>query len=398
MRPPRSLAALRSSGGAAPACPSGPPHFKPLEPFWLAAKRMNPHALDPMIDLRSDTLTRPTPAMRAFIASAEVHDALIDVDPTVDRLERLTAEVLGKEAAIFMPSGSMTNQIAIRLHCDRGSEFLCDAHAHVYNLEQAAFAQLSGLVARTLESDLGVLEVDQLRPLIRPDSLNCVRTRLVCLENTHNRFGGRIFPQNKVVAICDWARQNGLATHVDGARLWNAAVASGVSEAELAAPFDSVSVCYSKGLGAPVGSVLAGPADFIREAHRARKLFGGAMRQAGIIAAGALYALQHHRSRLSEDHENAQRLGQAVAQCEPLAIPGETIQTNIVAAQVDPAWGTAAEFVQQLHGQGVRCFAIAPQVIRLVTHLDVSAAQIDQAGEVLKRVSERGPVKPARSS
>ena len=344
-----------------------------------------------MIDLRSDTVTRPTPAMRRFIAEAEVNDALIDVDPTVDRLEKLTAELLGKEAAIFMPSGSMTNQIAIRLHCDRGSEFLCDANAHVYNLEQAAFAQLSGLVARTVESDLGVLRVEQLRPLVRPDNLHCVRTRLVCLENTHNRFGGRIFPQQHISEICDWARQQGLATHVDGARLWNAAVASGVSEAELAAPFDSVSVCFSKGLGAPVGSALAGSAEFIREAHRARKLFGGAMRQAGIIAAGALYALQYHRSRLAQDHAHAQRLGEAASQCESLSIMGGSVQTNIVAINIDPSWGTADRFVAALKEHGLSCFAIGPQAIRLVTHLDVSPEQIEQACDILRRVAERSP-------
>lgn len=342
-----------------------------------------------MIDLRSDTVTRPTPAMRRFIATAEVNDALIDVDPTVDRLEKMTAEVLGKESAIFMPSGSMTNQIAIRIHCDRGSEFICDANSHVYNYEQAAFAQLSGLVARTVESRFGVLEVEQLHPLIRADNLHFVRTRLVCLENTHNRFGGRIFPQDKLIEICDWARQQRLATHVDGARLWNASVATGRSEAELAAPFDSVSVCFSKGLGAPVGSVLAGPSGFIREAHRARKLFGGAMRQAGIIAAGALYALQHHRQRLALDHENAQRLGEAIGQCEPLSVIGDSIHTNIVAVNIDPAWGTAAEFVDLLQHHGILCFAIGPQSFRLVTHLDVSAEQIEQACQILRQVAQQ---------
>ncbi len=352
-----------------------------------------------MIDLRSDTVTRPTPAMRQFIAAAEVGDALIDVDPTVDRLEKMTAEVLGKEAAIFMPSGSMTNQIAIRIHCDRGSEFICDANSHVYNYEQAAFAQLSGLVARTVESQFGVLEVQQLQPLVRADNLHFVRTRLVCLENTHNRYGGRIFPQDKIVSICDWAREQGLTTHVDGARLWNAAVATGLSEAELAAPFDSVSVCFSKGLGAPVGSILAGPRDFVREAHRARKLFGGAMRQAGIIAAGALYALQHHRQRLTLDHEHAQRLGEAIDQCELLSVMGNSIHTNIVAVNIDPAWGTAAQFVDTLKQQGVDCFAIGPQSLRMVTHLDVSAEQIEQVCQILCRVAEQSPlVQPATLS
>jgi threonine aldolase len=344
-----------------------------------------------MIDLRSDTVTRPTPAMRRAIAEADVNDDLIDVDPTVDRLEKLTAELLGKEAAIYMPSGSMTNQIAIRVHCDRGTEFLCDANSHVYNYEQAAFAQLSGVVARTVESQHGVLEPEQLFPLIRPINLHFVRTRLVCLENTHNRAGGRIFPQEKIERICRWAAEHGLRSHVDGARLWNAAVATGLSEAELSAPFDSVSVCYSKGLGAPVGSGLAGTREFIAEAKRARKLFGGAMRQAGIIAAGALHALLHHRERLAEDHEHARRLGATVADCEPLAVIGGDVQTNIVAVTIDPHWGTAAEFAGRLKSRGVDSFVIGPQSIRLVTHLDVSSSQIDQACEAIRRVADLTP-------
>lgn len=345
-----------------------------------------------MIDLRSDTVTRPTPEMRQAIATAEVGDALIDVDPTVDRLEKMTAELLGKEAAIFMPSGSMTNQIAIRIHCDRGTEFICDDNSHVYNYEQAAFAQLSGIVARTVPSRHGVIELEQVQGLIRPINLHFVRTKLICLENTHNRTGGRIFPQDKIVGICDWAHENGLATHVDGARLWNAAVATGMSEAELAAPFDTVSVCFSKGLGAPVGSILAGTREFITEAHRARKLFGGAMRQAGILAAGAVYALDHHRSRLAEDHHHAQILGEAIRQCEPLSILGDDIHTNIIAVSVVPSWGTAAQFVETLKQNGIDCFAFGPQSLRLVTHLDISPAQIREGCEILRRVAEQSPL------
>ncbi|TVQ00949.1 MAG: aminotransferase class I/II-fold pyridoxal phosphate-dependent enzyme [Planctomycetaceae bacterium] len=344
-----------------------------------------------MIDLRSDTVTRPTAAMRKFIAEAEVGDDMIDVDPTVERLEKLTAELLGKEAAIFMPSGSMTNQIAIRLHCDRGCEFICDSNSHVYNYEQAAFAQLSGIVARTVDSRHGVIEPEQMDGLIRPINLHFVRTRLVCLENTHNRAGGRIFPQDKVERICRWAHENGLRTHVDGARLWNAAAATGKSVAELSEPFDSVSVCYSKGLGAPVGSGLAGTREFIAEARRARKLFGGAMRQAGMIAAGALYALLHHRERLVEDHEHARRIGDTVARCEPLSVIGGEVETNIVAVAVDPSWGTAAQFADSLRGGGVDSFVIGPQSIRLVTHLDLSSGRIDEACEIIRRVADGVP-------
>lgn len=339
------------------------------------------------IDLRSDTVTKPTPAMRQAIFEAEVGDDVIDVDPTVERLEQLTAELLGKEAALFMPSGSMSNQIAIRVHCDRGSEFLCEADCHVYHYEQGAFAQLSGLVAHTVAGQGGVLQVEQLQGLIRPENEHMVRTRLVSLENTHNRWGGRIQPQEEVERICQWARSNGLRSHLDGARLWNAAAASGSSEQALSEPFDSVSVCFSKGLGAPVGSALAGTSELIREARRARKLFGGGMRQAGILAAAALYALQHHRERLVEDHQHARLLGEACRQCEPLSIRGDRIDTNIVICEIDPDWGTAHQMVAQLAAQGIRSLAIGAQAIRFVTHLDVTRTQIDTACEIIRSVA-----------
>ena len=349
-----------------------------------------------MIDLRSDTVTRPTPGMRRFMAEADVGDDLIDIDPTVRRLEAMTADLLGKEAAIYMPSGSMTNQIAIRVHCDRGTEFICDGNSHIYNYEQAAFAQLSGLVARTVESKCGVMEPEQIFPLLRPVNLHFVRTRLVCLENTHNRAGGRVYPQDKVLRICRWAAENGLLSHVDGARLWNASVATGLSVEELARPFDSVSVCFSKGLGAPVGSALAGTREFVAEAKRARKLFGGAMRQAGIIAAGALYGLMHHRERLIEDHHHAKRLGEAVMSCRALSIlGGGEIETNIVAIAIDPDWGTATQFAGALKDAGVDSFVIGPQSIRLVTHLDVPSAEIGRACEIIRRVADRPPMPTA---
>jgi threonine aldolase len=229
----------------------------------------------PPIDLRSDTVTRPSPEMRAAIANAEVNDDVIDVDPTCDQLQKLTAEILGKEAALFMPSGTMTNQVGVRIHCKPGDEFICEAGCHIYNYEQGAFAQLSGVVAKTVEGKAGVLHVDQLRGLIRPENDHLVRTRLVCLENTHNRGAGKIQPHENVVAICQWAHESGLATHLDGARLWNAAAVTGISEAEWCKHFDTVSVCYSKGLGAPVGSALAGPKEFIVRARKVRKIFGG---------------------------------------------------------------------------------------------------------------------------
>jgi len=345
--------------------------------------------MDPRIDLRSDTVTRPTAGMRRAMAEAEVGDDVIDIDPSTELLQRRVAEMLGKEAAIFMPSGSMTNQIAIRVHCSPGDEFLCETDCHVYNYEQAAFAQLSGLVARTIQGVHGRLKREQFVGMVRPAADHLVRTRLVCLENTHNRGGGTVQSYEEVEAICQWARANHLATHLDGARLWNASIASGISEGQWSQHFDTISVCFSKGLGAPVGSVLAGPADFIKRCRRARKLFGGGMRQCGIIAAAALYALDHHRERLVEDHAHAQLLGGAVRQAPGLTLdPGE-VETNIVVFRVHPNLGTAAEFVAALEREGVRAMVFGPQTIRCVTHLDVDREDIQAACEAIERVAGR---------
>ncbi len=336
------------------------------------------------IDLRSDTVTKPTREMRQAMANADVGDDVIGTDPTVELLQSRIAEILGKEAALFMPSGSMTNQIAIRVHCRPGDEFICEADCHVYNYEQAAYAQLSGVATRTVPGTAGVLHVDQLRSLIRPDNEHQVRTRLVCLENTHNRGAGAIQPFENVVEICNWAHANGLQTHLDGARLFNAAVATGIPEIRWAENFDSVSVCFSKGLGAPVGSALVGSSDFIKQARRARKLFGGAMRQVGILAAGALYGLEHHRKRLCDDHENAQLLANTIRSTDGLTLEPDRVQTNIVIFKVDPAVGTASHFVSRLARLNVGALAVGPQKVRLVTHLDVNRQQIEVACAALQ--------------
>jgi threonine aldolase len=343
----------------------------------------------PLIDLRSDTVTRPTAAMRAAMAAAEVGDDVIDVDPTVERLQRLSAEMLGTEAAIYMPSGSMTNQIAIRLHCQPGDEFICEADCHIYNYEQAAFAQLSGVATRTVQGDAGVLHVDQLRDLIRPANDHMVRTRLVTLENTHNRGAGRIQPYENVVQICAWAESHGLRRHLDGARLFNASVATGIPPADWSRHFDTVSVCFSKGLGAPVGSALAGPRELIQLARRHRKVFGGGMRQAGIIAAGALYALEHHIDRLADDHATARILADAIRQSAGLRLDPEQVDTNMVIFRVDPALGTAADMVGALRERGVLVLATSPVKIRAVTHLDVDEAQVRRAGQIIQEVAEQ---------
>ncbi len=334
------------------------------------------------IDLRSDTVTQPCKAMRQAIAEADVGDDVICKDPTVEALQDHVAEMLGKEAAIFMPSGSMTNQIAIRLHCQPGDEFLCEADCHVYNYEQAAFAQLSGIVARTIQGKHGVLEPEQFIGKVRPAGDHLVHTRLVCLENTHNRGGGTVQPLEYVDAICKWAHTSGLTTHLDGARLFNAVVATGIEARRWSEGFDSVSVCFSKGLGAPIGSALAGSREFIKRARRARKLFGGGMRQVGILAAGALYALRHNISRLEEDHQNAKILADAIGQTPGLKLDPEP-QTNIVVVYVDPTLGTASQFAQSLAGQGIGVMPFGPQHIRMVTHLDVSREQAEKAASII---------------
>jgi threonine aldolase len=326
--------------------------------------------------------------MREAMAAAEVADDVIDFDPTTRRLEETTAELLGKEAALFMPSGTMTNQIGIRLHCRPGDEFMCEYQSHVYLYEQGAFAQLSQLVAHTIHGDFGVLDVEQLKPCLRMESDHSVRTRLVCLENTHNRGSGRVFPLDKINAISDWAHENDLMMHLDGARLWNAAAETKIPERTWAAGFDSVSVCFSKGLGAPVGSCLAGTKEFIHRARRARKLFGGGMRQSGVLAAAALYALEHHRGRLLEDHVHARMLADAVRECDGLTLLPDQIDTNIVIFKVDPRIETAAGFLARLQNLGVTALVTGPHTLRLVTHLDVSTDQIQQACKAIESVAQ----------
>lgn len=340
-----------------------------------------------MIDLRSDTVTRPTAGMREAMYRAEVGDDVIDVDPTLDQLQKRTAELLGKQAAIFMPSGTMTNQIALRVHCSPGDEFLCDSDCHIYNYEQGAFAQLSGLVAKTIQGKQGVLTLDDLQGAVRPINEHMVQTRLLCLENTHNRGSGKVQPQSHVEQVCKWAHGSGLQTHLDGARLFNASVATGLSLKDLAAPFDSVSVCFSKGLGAPIGSCLAGTHELVSKARRARKLFGGGMRQVGVVASAALYAMDHHVERLAIDHAHAKLLAQAVREFDFLKVMGDEPETNILIFHVSERWGTAQKFASDLEKQGVRVMAFSPVAIRMVTHLDVSHDQIQRACEAIRSVA-----------
>src|SRR5262245_27380535 len=346
------------------------------------------------IDLRSDTVTRPTPGMRAAMHAAEVGDDVFREDPTVNALEERVAALLGKEAALFVPSGTMSNQAGIRAHTQPGDELLCDANAHIYLYEAGGPAVLSGVTCRTVEGDCGVLDVTQLEGKVRPINDHMVRTRLVCLENTHNRGGGRVYPLEKIQAIHAWARQHNLLMHLDGARLWNAVVATGVAPATWAGYFDSVSVCFSKGLGAPVGSALAGGRDFIARARRVRKLFGGGMRQAGVLAAAALYALAHHVQRLAEDHANARVIAQALADTPGLRLTPPEVETNLIWFEADPDLGGAREVADALKQRGVLVHVAGPQTLRACTHLDVSAAQAERAADVVRRALAR--LAPAR--
>jgi threonine aldolase len=343
-----------------------------------------PHAL---LDFRSDTVTRPTPAMRKAMAEAEVGDDVFGDDPTVNRLQTRVAEFLGKEAAIFVPSGTMSNLIGVRLHCKPGDEFLCEAGCHIYNFEQAGYAQLSGVAARPVEGRHGVLCAEQFEDLIRPENAHYSRTRMVALENTHNRGGGRIQPYATVEAICRWAHRHGLTAHLDGARLLNAAVATGIEVTRWTGHFDTVSVCFSKGLGAPVGSVLAGPRDWIAEAVRHRKVLGGGMRQAGVLAAAALFALEHHVERLAEDHANGQCLAEGIRGIDVLRLDPPEVDTNLVFFHVDPSWGSAAEFSAELGRRGLLMLPTGRTMIRAATHLDVDREDVLRALGILKQVA-----------
>ena len=336
-----------------------------------------------VLDFRSDTVTRPTAAMRAAMAAAEVGDDVFGDDPTVHRLQHHVAALLGKEAALFVPSGTMSNLIAVRCHCRPGDELICEAGAHVFNHEQAGYAQIAGVAARTVVGERGVLRLAQIEPLVRPPNAHFARTRLVCIENTHNRGGGSVQPFDQVTAICRWAGGCGLATHLDGARLFNAEAASGIAAAEWAEPFDTVNVCFSKGLGAPAGSALAGPRELIETAHRHRKVLGGGMRQAGVLAAAALHALEHHRARLGDDHAHAQRLAEGIRPIEGLELVYDPVETNIVFFRVAASLGTAAEFSAALRRQGLLMAADGPQTIRALTHLDVTPDDVEQALAIL---------------
>jgi threonine aldolase len=337
------------------------------------------------VDLYSDTLTRPTAEMRRFMCEAEVGDEQKHEDPTVNLLQEMVAELLGKDAALFLPSGTMCNEIAMRVHCRHGEEMLAHRTAHPIHFEGGGPAALAGVNVQGLDGPRGQYDAATLEAAIRPDNRHMPRSRLVWVEQTSNLGGGSVWPLEKVHAVTEVARRRGLATHMDGARLMNAVVASGVPARQWAAPFDSAWIDFTKGLGAPVGAAIAGSRDFIAEAWRCKQQMGGAMRQAGIIAAGGIYALRHHVKRLADDHANAKRLAEGLAALPGIAIDPATVETNLVFFDLTGALDAGAA-VERMLARGIRMGALGPRTVRAVTHLDVSAEGIERALEAARAV------------
>jgi threonine aldolase len=341
---------------------------------------VQPHS--PVVDLRSDTVTRPTPGMRRAIAEAVVGDDVFGDDPTVQALERRVAELAGKAAALFVPSGTMGNQIAVHCHTEPGDEVLLEAESHVFLYEQGGVAANSGALAHIVTGERGAIAPEQLAAAIRGEDDHNARLKLVCVENTHNRRGGAIVPLERLRALGAVAREHGVRVHLDGARLWNASVATGIPIAAWAETADTVMMCFSKGLGAPVGSILVGPADLIRKARRVRKRWGGGMRQVGILAAACAYALDHHVARLAEDHARARRLAEGFARAPGVRVTAP--DTNILYVTLEhPALDPAA-LIEALGRQGVRLSRFGPRLLRAITHLDIDDAGLDRAIEAFQ--------------
>jgi threonine aldolase len=341
-----------------------------------------------LIDLRSDTVTRPTAGMKKAMFEADLGDDVFGEDPTVNRLQETVAALLGKEAALYVPSGTMGNQVCIKVHTQPGDEVIAEKGAHVFNYETGGAAFLSNVQVHTVEGVYGRMALDQIRRAIRPSIYYMPKSRLICLENTHNRAGGTIYPLQEMREISAFARGEGIRLHLDGARLWNACAATGVAPREYAACADSVSVCLSKGLGAPVGSVLAGPKEFVEEARHFRKIFGGGMRQAGILAAAGLYALEHHRDRLVEDHEKARWLATELSTVKGMEIDLVSVQTNIVIISVEHSGKTPEEIQAALRKRGVALSLGNYMGLRAVTHLDVSMDEVRRAARNIREVME----------
>jgi threonine aldolase len=345
---------------------------------------------DKMIDLRSDTVTKPSPAMRQAMAEAEVGDDVYLEDPAVNRLQARAAEVFGKEAGLFVPSGSMGNLACIMAQSSRGQEVICEAAGHVYNYEMASMSALGGVLPRVIPTEDGIMTWEQIAPAIRETAYYRPQTALVALENTHNMAGGTVYPTQLANEICDKAHDTGLKVHLDGARVFNAAVYLGEKVAEMTKKFDSVQFCFSKGLGAPVGSMIVGSTDLIERCRVIRKMLGGGMRQVGVLAAAALVALEEGPKRLHMDHENAQLLAQGLAQIPRIRIEPHKVQTNIVIFDVGDSGLGSSRFLQRLAERKVLGGAVDARRVRMVTHLDVDRADIERALRIIGEVVGAG--------
>lgn len=341
-----------------------------------------------IVDLRSDTLTRPSAEMRRAMAEAEVGDDVFGEDPSVNLLEEEIAARVGKEAALYVPSGTMANQIAIRSQAQPGDEILLEADCHVFNYESGGASALAGLLPRQITGERGMITPEQIELHLRGVNDHYAPVSMVLLENTHNVAGGTILPIDGMRAVSDCARAHGLAVHVDGARIFNASIATGISAADYAACCDTLSICFSKGLGAPVGSVLTGTRAVITRARRFRKMLGGGMRQVGILAAAARYALAHNVARLADDHARARRLAAAIGELEEFSIADDPPDTNIILVNADGE-GSAPEVCTALAEEGLLCLPRNERQMRLVTHLDLTDDDITSAIEVFRRVQRR---------
>jgi threonine aldolase len=340
-----------------------------------------------IIDLRSDTVTVPTPEMRKAMYEAEVGDDVYREDPTVNRLEAMAAAKLGKEAGMFVVSGTMGNLVSVLTHTNPGDEIILEEDAHIFTSEVGGSAALGGVMVRTVPGDRGAIDPKVLEASIRTPNIHHPSTVLICMENTHNRAGGAVVPPEKIALVREVADKYGISMHLDGARIFNASVALGVSPVEIAKYFDSVQFCISKGLAAPVGSLVVGPKEWIERARKWRKMVGGGMRQAGIIAAAGIVALETMVDRLAEDHANARFLVERLAEISGIRVNPEEVETNMVRMDVTPSGMTAAEFVAKMEEKGVLANAVTPYMIRLVTHKDVSRADIEIAIPLIAEVA-----------
>lgn len=342
-----------------------------------------------IVDLRSDTVTKPTAAMRRAMAEAEVGDDVYGEDPTVNHLQARAAEIFGKEAGLFVPTGSMGNLVAIKTWTQPGQEVICDERAHINQYELSSMSFVAGCLPRTARTPDGILNWQLIEPLLHIRTAHKADTGLIALENTHNVAGGSVYPPEVADDICDRAHGVGLKVHLDGARIFNAAIAQGTTVARLTRKFDSVMFCLSKGLGAPVGSLLVGSREFIHKAHHYRKVFGGGMRQVGVLAAAGLVALEETPKVLHRDHENARHLAEGIAQIPGASIDPAKVVTNIVIFGVEGTARPAAEWVAELKNRGILCNPFGPFIIRMVTHYDVNRAGIDRALTAMEEIAGR---------